>query len=66
MALKSARTRPMPSQNDFDRRNDLRFLTPLLLMASIVAIAILIYAIYRPFAHRRGVTPSANGRPNAN
>jgi hypothetical protein len=34
----------MPSQNDFDRHNDRRFLTPLLLMASIVAIAILIYA----------------------
>jgi hypothetical protein len=43
-ALKPARTRPMPSQNDFDRHNDRRFLTPLLLMASIVAIAILIYA----------------------
>jgi hypothetical protein len=34
----------MPNQHDLDRQNDIRLLTPLLLMAAIVAIGVLIYA----------------------
>jgi hypothetical protein len=34
----------MPDQHDLDRRNDVRLLTPLLLMAVIVAIGIAIAA----------------------
>ncbi len=34
----------MPSQRDIDRNNDVRFLTPLLLMALILAGGILVYA----------------------
>jgi len=34
----------MPNQRDLDRRNDTRFLTPLLIMALILAIGILVYA----------------------
>lgn len=34
----------MPSQYRLDRKNDMRFLTPLLLMALILACGILIYA----------------------
>jgi len=35
----------MASQQDFDRRNDMRLLTPLLLMATILALGILVYAL---------------------
>ncbi len=34
----------MPTQHDIDRKNDTRFLTPLLLMALVLAGGILIYA----------------------
>ncbi len=34
----------MPNQHDLDRKNDGRLLTPLLLMATILAVGILIYA----------------------
>ncbi len=34
----------MPRQGDLDRQNDMRFLTPILLMAAILACAILVYA----------------------
>jgi hypothetical protein len=34
----------MPTQRDLDRKNDARLLTPLLLMATILVTAILIYA----------------------
>lgn len=34
----------MPSQRDFDRNNDMKFLTPLLLMSMILVCGILIYA----------------------
>lgn len=34
----------MRSQRDLDRKNDIQFLTPLLLMALIVICGILIYA----------------------
>ena len=34
----------MPDQQDIDRKNDRRLLTPLLLMAAILALGILIYA----------------------
>ncbi len=34
----------MPKQSDLDRQNDMRFLTPVLLMAAILACAILVYA----------------------
>jgi len=34
----------MPDQRDLDRRNDARFITPLLVMALALAIGILIYA----------------------
>jgi hypothetical protein len=34
----------MPNQHDLDRKNDMRFLTPLLLMALILACGILFYA----------------------
>jgi hypothetical protein len=30
---------------DFDRRNDARFLTPLLLMALLLVVGILVYAL---------------------
>ncbi len=33
----------MPSHDEFDRRNDRRLLTPLLLMALIIVAAVLIY-----------------------
>jgi hypothetical protein len=33
------------SQNEIDRRNDAKLLTPLLLMALIIAAAALIYAL---------------------
>ncbi|HTV35801.1 MAG TPA: hypothetical protein VMF12_05160 [Xanthobacteraceae bacterium] len=32
-------------RNDLDRKNDIRLLTPLLLMAAILAVGILIYAL---------------------
>jgi len=34
----------MPNQHDLDHRNDVRLLTPLLLMAAILAVGVLIYA----------------------
>jgi hypothetical protein len=34
----------MPKQPDLDRKNDIRFLTPLLLMALILVCSVLIYA----------------------
>ena len=34
----------MPNQYDFDRKNDIRFLTPLLLMALVVVGGMLLYA----------------------
>jgi hypothetical protein len=34
----------MPNQQDLDRRNDVRLLTPLLLMALVIAAGILLYA----------------------
>jgi hypothetical protein len=34
----------MPNQDDIDRKNDARFLTPLLLMALILACGILLSA----------------------
>ena len=34
----------MPNQHDLDRKNDVRLLTPLLLMGVILAVGILIYA----------------------
>jgi len=34
----------MPDQHDLDRRNDMRLLTPLLLMAAIIALGILVFA----------------------
>jgi len=34
----------MTNQSDLDRHNDMRFLTPLLLMALILVIGILVYA----------------------
>lgn len=34
----------MPNQRDLDRRNDIRFLTPLLLMALILVVGLLAYA----------------------
>jgi hypothetical protein len=34
----------MPNQRDLDRMNDNRLLTPLLLMAAILAVGVLIYA----------------------
>lgn len=36
--------RAMPYQNDRDRRNDIRLMTPLLLMAAILAVGILLFA----------------------
>ena len=33
----------MPTQHDLDRRNDMRLLTPLLLMAVILVMGILVY-----------------------
>ncbi len=33
----------MANQRDIDRRNDVRFLTPLLLMALVLVIGILVY-----------------------
>ncbi len=35
----------MPSQRDIDRRNDTSLLTPLLVMALVIAAAILYYAL---------------------
>ena len=35
----------MPDQRDLDRKNDIRLLTPLLLMATILAAGILLYAL---------------------
>jgi hypothetical protein len=35
----------MADQRDLDRRNDMRLLTPLLLMATILAFGILAYAL---------------------
>ena len=37
-----AKVRAMPNQNDLDRRNDVRFMTPLLLMALILLCGILV------------------------
>lgn len=34
----------MPDQLDLDRKNDIRLLTPLLLMAAILAAGLLLYA----------------------
>jgi hypothetical protein len=41
----AGRVRAMPDQRDLDRRNDARFITPLLTMAVILAIGILIHAL---------------------
>jgi hypothetical protein len=38
-------TLPMASRQDFDRRNDMRLLTPLLLMATLLAFGILAFAL---------------------
>jgi hypothetical protein len=35
----------MPDQHDLDRKNDIRLLTPLLLMAAILAAGVLVYAL---------------------
>jgi hypothetical protein len=35
----------MPDQRDLDRKNDIRLLTPLLLMGVILVVGILIYAL---------------------
>lgn len=35
----------MPSQRDIDRHNDARLLTPLLLMALVIAVGVLFYAL---------------------
>lgn len=35
----------MPSQRDFDRRNDARLLTPLLVMVLVIAAGVLYYAL---------------------
>jgi hypothetical protein len=35
----------MPSQRDIDRRNDARLLTPLILMALVIAAGVLFYAL---------------------
>jgi hypothetical protein len=35
----------MPSQRDIDRRNDARLLTPLLLIALVIAAGVLFYAL---------------------
>ena len=35
----------MANQRDIDRRNDAKLLTPLLLMALIIAAAVLVYAL---------------------
>ncbi len=35
----------MTNHQDADRKNDIRLLTPLLLMAAIVAVGILVYAV---------------------
>jgi len=35
----------MPSQRDIDRRNDARILTPLLLMALVIAAGVLFYTL---------------------
>ena len=35
----------MPSQRDIDRRNDARLLTPLLLMALVIAAGVLFYTL---------------------
>ena len=35
----------MADQRDLDRRNDMRLLTPLRLMATILAFGILVYAL---------------------
>jgi hypothetical protein len=35
----------MPSQRDIDRRNDAKLLTPLLVMALVIAAGILFYAL---------------------
>jgi hypothetical protein len=35
----------MSSQRDIDRRNDARFLTPLLVMALVIAAGVLFYAL---------------------
>ena len=35
----------MPSQRDIDRINDARLLTPLLLMALVIAAGVLFYAL---------------------
>jgi hypothetical protein len=34
----------MPNRHEIDRKNDVKFLTPLLLMALILACGILLYA----------------------
>ena len=34
----------MPNRHDFDRKNDVKFLTPLLLMALVLACGVLLYA----------------------
>jgi hypothetical protein len=35
----------MANQHDIDRRNDVRLLTPLLLMALVIAAGVLFYAL---------------------
>jgi hypothetical protein len=37
-------TRAMPDQHDLDRRNDARFVMPLLIMALIIVAGMLLYA----------------------
>jgi hypothetical protein len=44
----------MPRQSDLDRRNDIRLLTPLLLMAVILAFGILVFA-YSGYSLAAGV-----------
>ena len=38
----------MPDQREIDRNNDMRFLTPLLLMALVIAGGILLFMILGP------------------
>jgi len=38
----------MPDQSDIDRNNDKRFLTPLLLMALVIAAGVLLYLVLGP------------------
>jgi hypothetical protein len=42
--LQSIESLAMPNEQERDRRNDIRFLTPLLIMAVILACGILVFA----------------------